>query len=127
MARSKVEMLAEMTALETEMRSTLTTVKIDENRLSVPEGSEKLRADFIRPGHHWLVALHGNEFKLVQKAREFCTEEVWEMYEILGEDDLVEVRDLRKALNVFRMAVISRKRPDFYKTTKRSKLLKAAK
>ena len=123
MAKSKVEMLDEMKFLAGRMEPAMKLTKLEEIRLIVPEHSEKLRADFIRPGYKWIQAIHDNEFQEVVRARQFCDEDVWEMYEILGEEDLVEVKDLRKALFAFRMAVVSRKRPNYYKVTKRTKLL----
>jgi len=109
------------------MRSALKMLKLDDTRLGVAEKSEGLRADFIRPGYHWLRSIYEGEFLEVKKALNFCTEEVWEMYASLGEDDLVEVKDLKRALNTFRIAVVSRSRPDYYKLTKRNLLLKKIK
>lgn len=106
------------------MKHTMTMVKLEQNRISIPEHCEQLRADFIRPGYKWIRGIEENQFAEVTKARKFCTDEVWEMYELLGEEDLVEVKDLKKALFIFRTAIVSRQRPDFYKLTKRGDLLK---
>lgn len=113
--------------MEEEMRPSLSMVKLEEERLKIVEGSEGLRADFLRPAYHWILQVYGKEFKGVKDARAFCSEETWDMYDLLGEEDLVEVRDFRRALNTFRMAVVSRKRPDYFKVTKRTKLLKQVK
>ena len=123
MGRSKVEMLQEMQSLAEKMSGAMKLVKLEETRLAIPEHSDMLRADFIRPGYKWIQKIHDEEYQAVIKAREFCSDDVWEMYEAMGEEDLVEVKDLRKALFAFRMAVVSRKRPNYYKTTKRAKLL----
>lgn len=96
---------------------------LEETRLDIPEQSEKLRADFIRPGFKWISEIHDDEYEEVVKARKFCSDDVWEMYSLLGEEDLVEVKDLKKAIFNFRTAIVSRKRPNFYKLSLRRRLL----
>lgn len=116
-----------MSSLAKKMERVLDLCKLKHSRLAIPEGCENLRADFIRPGYKWMLEVESTVYNAFVAAEKFCSREVWEMYELLGEEDLVEVRDLKKALFNFRTFVISRKRPDFYKITKRAKLLKNVK
>ena len=123
MAKSKVDMIEEMKLLAEKMSPVTELAKLETSRLLLPAGCEELRADFIRPGYKWLLEIE-QLWIAVKKAQSYCDPDVWEMYSALGEEDLIEVKDLKQALHAFRTAVVSRKRPDFYKTTKRATLLR---
>ena len=124
MAKSKVEMLTEMIYISAKIKGVMKQANLEMSRVEIQEHCEKLRADFIRPGYKWLLGIEQGVFTEVVKAKKYCSDDVWEMYSLFGEEDLVEVRDLKKALFNFRTAIVSRKRPNFFKLTIRTALLK---
>lgn len=121
MAHSKAYMLAEMNVMGNEIMTLLLKeeTKIRKNHLIVPEGSEELRADFIRPAYKWLANIYHNEYAKARRVRGLLSDELWARYKSWGGfDEHREVVLLRKACNDLRTALVSQKRPDFYKRTK---------
>ena len=124
MAHSKAYMLAEMNIMGIEIMSLLTQeeMKIRENHLEVPDGSDELRADFIRPAYHWIAEIYHSEYAKARRIRGLLTDELWKRYKSWGGfDEHREVILLRKACSNLRDVLVSQKRPDFYKKTKYDK------
>ncbi len=124
MAHSKAYMIDNMMTMGTEIMDLLMKEKITikENALLIPENSEDLRADFIRPGFKWIMQIYETEYKKVKRVKGLLPEELWTRYRKWGGfDDHREVILLRQSLNELRMMIVSRKRPDFYKKKKYEK------
>jgi len=97
-------------------------VTIKHNALVILEDSEKLRADFIRPGFKWISEVYSIEYKKVKRVKGLLSEELWKRYKEWDFfEDHREMILLRQSLNELRTAIVSRKRPDFYKKKKYEK------
>lgn len=129
MAHSKVSMLSDMSTQGIEIMDTLVRegVSIKPEHLNVPDGSEDLRADFIRPAYHWVADLYESEYTEITRIKAMQPDEIWSRYKLWGGfEDHREVVLLKEALNALRTKLVSRKRPDFYKKSTREKAFKAA-
>lgn len=117
-------MLAEMNTMGLEIMKLLKEegTKIRDNHLVVPEDSNELRADFIRPAYKWIAEIYQNEYAKARRVKGLLSDELWKRYrEWGGYEDHREMVLLRKACNALRASLVSQKRPDFYKRTKYEK------
>jgi hypothetical protein len=96
-------------------------VSIKAEQLLVPEDATDLRADFIRPAHHWLVEVYDTEYAEVRRIKAMQPDAMWARYKNWGGfEEYREVLLLKDALSALRSKIVSRKRPDFYKKSKRN-------
>lgn len=129
MAHSKSFMLDAMREQAAKIMDLLTAegVAIKPDHLTIPENAEKLRADFLRPGFHWLYEIHDNEYDAVIQIKKLLKPEIWQRYkEWGGFDEHREMILLRERLSDLRKRLVSRDRPDFFKKTVIAKALKRA-
>lgn len=125
MGLTKATMVDEIRGLLDMMGAQLKAAGVKEGYLEVPDGSENLRSDFIRPAYKWLHDIADEEYEAVMYVWRKLPEDVWEMYFAIGDyDDHREVIMLRRARARLRERVVSLSRPDFFKKTKIGKLLK---
>ena len=121
MAHSKAYMISEMRTMGAIIMDLLNgeDTKIKPGHLEVPEESEELRADFIRPAYKWILAIYNEEYVEAWRVKSLLPAELWKRYKSWGGfDDHREVVLLRKACNSLRTVLVSQQRPDFYKRTK---------
>ena len=109
-----------------EMGPMLHEANIKEGYLQVPEYAEICRSEFIIAAHKWLEDIHEGVYKVVMDVRKLLPETLWNRYKAWGEDfdEHREVKMLKEALVIFRKAIVSRKRPDFFKRGKYNAELK---
>lgn len=120
MAHSKAFMLEEMHKNAGAIMTILLEedVQIKPDYLHIPENSEKLRADFIRPAFHWLKEVYAREYYDVREVKKLLPDHIWKRYKDWGGfDEHRECVMLREALSQLRRAVVARTRPDFFKKT----------
>ncbi len=103
-----------------EMGPMIHEANIKEEYLQVPENAEICRSEFIIAAHKWLEGIHEGAYKAVMAVRKLLPETLWDRYKAWGEDfsEHREVIMLKEALVIFRKAIVSRKRPDFFKRGK---------
>lgn len=123
MGHTKDSMLEEMRLKGGAMMATMleedVSIKVDQ--LHVPEDATDLRADFIRPAHHWLVQVYAKQYAEVRRIKKMQPDEMWARYKNWGGfEEYREVLLLKDALSTLRSTIVSRKRPDFYKKSKRN-------
>ena len=123
MAHSKESMLEEMGLKGSYIMATLLEegVTIKPDHLDIPIDALELRADFIRPAHHWLVGIYEKEYAAVRRIKKMQPDEMWARYKKWGGfEEHREVLLLKAALHTLRTLLVSRTRPDFFKKSKRA-------
>jgi len=103
-----------------EMGLMLQEANIKEGYLQVPENAEICRSEMVIEAHKWLERIHESEYKDVMAVRKLLPETLWTRYKAWGEDfdEHREVKMLKERLVIFRKAIVSRSRPDFFKKGK---------
>lgn len=94
--------------------------QVKPDQLDIPADSDKFKMSFIRDGFNWLSEVFTTEYQEVIRIKKTQPEEIWLRYRSWGGfEDHEEVVLLRKAINELRAKVISRKRADYFKKSKR--------
>lgn len=123
MARSKASMLEEIRLKGGAIMSLLMEedVKIKPEHLLIPKDAIDFKMDFIRPAHAWVVDVFRMEYIEVRRIKKMQPEEMWTRYKSWGGfEEHREVTLLNTALSDLRCRLVSRKRPDFFKKSKRN-------
>ena len=118
MARSKVEICEDVNGWLRDMQPLLVKIKIKNCYLTLPEDAVKFPATWLREARAWIEALYLGPFMAAYSFYKELPPEVWERYAIWGETDQPEVVRLKELLKRFRMAIVSRHRPDLFKRIK---------
>jgi len=123
MSRSKHDMLSEMISMIEKMDHVIQQACVVKGSLFFftrhnLEDLEKLPADFIRPGYHWLKYVYDNQYQKAEKDLKLVPKEVWERYVSWGWSLLNESTEsviIKASLKDFKLAVSNRGKPDFFK------------
>jgi hypothetical protein len=125
MAHSKQFMLDEIARMVAEMQLALTHINAPENHMLLPEEAIKAPVENIREGYKWLVCVFEMRHRRWTTVRGLLVEEQWARYYLWGGfDNHREMIMLKEASLHLRQAVISRARPDLFKKSKLSAILK---
>ena len=116
MSRSKVEMLTSINRHNILMQHIMKLAGIKDNYLYVHPSAIEFSATFLREAVNWIEKIYLEEFYSVMKIRKLLPEATWNMYEIMGDfDDHREVKLLSYYLNLFRKALRTPAKPNFFK------------
>ena len=121
----KQEMIDRMYEIEGAMRPALTRSRVNPTVGVVPKVATSAPAPVVREAYRWLVRIFDTEYKAYAQIRMLLPEEIWDRYDCWGDfDDHREVILLKKAGVALRAAIVSQKRPDFFKKGKLDDIIK---
>jgi hypothetical protein len=123
--RSKQDMVSVMSIRITEMRNELTKAGVPVTALLIPDGWEHVSAVLVRDAHKWLLDVYTGQWAYVMEIRDLLHTDLWKRYETWGGfEDSREVKMLAIAHKELRK-VYNNGRPDFFKKTVVSKIIRA--
>ena len=122
------EYLSEIEKMSSEMGTCLQHIKGNKDYLSVPEGVEHLNDKWVEDAFNWLTTIYNGVYQDWLEVRKLLSEEQWKRYELWGGFERHrEVKMLKKESIKVRTAIISRKRPNFFKKGKVNAAVKKGK
>lgn len=122
--RSKQDMISVMGIRITEMRTEMTESGVPITALRIPDGWEHVSAVLVRDAHKWVLGIHVNQWAYVMEIRDLLHADLWQRYITWGGfEDIREVKMLAAAHKELRK-VSNNGRPDFFKKTLISKLIR---
>lgn len=128
MGRSKVFLLDEIKRMGGQMMATMIEedVAIKPEQLDLGNEADQLPMTMVREGHKWIEDVFATEYAEVVRIKNLQPDEMWTRYKKWGGfEEHREVILLHDALVALRKRVISRGRPDIFKSSKRTKAIKA--
>lgn len=123
MGQSKASLLEEMRNMCVDIKTVLVVedVAIKASHLHVPEDGDEYLMTFVREGYVWLLGVYTTEYAAYIETKTLLPDILWKRYkEWGGFEEHREVVRLTADLKNLRSSLISRKRADFFKKSKRS-------
>lgn len=128
MARSKLDLIEAIKAIESEMKWMLDKICVKPEHLTLHEEVESLPMDMLREGYKWLQGIYETKYVAWSKIRKSIPEDQWKRYELWGDGDDFQESILLKNVGVrLRELLVGRDRPDLFKKTKVKLALSAKK
>ena len=95
MSMSKTQMVFEIDDMHRRMRLLMALSGVTRmNVFDLPAIADNFRADFIRPGFHWLRDIFETEFKELNRIWKQTSESLWN--ELLADHDSNDFKEVRK-------------------------------
>jgi len=91
--------------------------RLGKEYLVQPEAHAKITLEYIKPAFQFLDNIHRNEYQEVKRIYDLQDPSQWVNYEAFGMTDFPEWIMLEKARSSLRRALVSRKRPAYFKKT----------
>lgn len=112
----QVNMVPEIRKLVDLMTPLMIEATIPEDYFNLPEEIDLFSQNLVAEGYTWIEKIYNNEHRAAKNIKGLLSEEMWERYRLWADfGDHREVILLTEALQKFRKAVMSAKRPMIFK------------